>query len=124
MLTLFNKERSDSKRDASKFDEIRLLYSSRAERLKILQKISVAQIKKSKKKIEKKRKIRKILIQLPKFETDYSKANLNEDLLKKSPNSRNSQRPKRIIFKSDLEKTYKNRPYLSTPHAKFSIALF
>ena len=93
--------------DMLKLKKIRLIYSSRAQREKFVKKASSPQVKKKTHSSVEKKKL-KLSIQLPRYETDYSRENLNTDLVFVSPNFSKFFKKKRIIFKSDLEKIYKN----------------
>ena len=131
ITSLAYKERGE-KKDAFNIDDMRLLYSSRAERLKIIKKLQIGKKGNKYKSLERdaKQKVSnkiKILVQLPQFETDNSDSYGNFELprIYKSPNSRSScKQNHRIIFQSDFEKTYKNRPKLTTPSKKLSLGIF
>lgn len=106
----------------TKFEQAKFLYSSRAERVKLISKLSPSPIKSREKSVEK--KMLKVLIQMPQYDSDSS----NENLHSNTPNAYVfPETPKiayrRRIFKSDLEKIYTNRPRIVTPFRRLSASM-
>jgi hypothetical protein len=94
----------------SKLETARLLYSSRADRSKLIRELATKRIKRKEKSCER-RPVTKILVAIPMFETESSERELNLQ----SPNFKQSlsrvKRRRRLIFKSDIEKVYNNKPF-------------
>lgn len=112
-----------SPRKVSKFDQVKLLYSSRAERIKLTNKLSPPKMKSREKLPEK--KLLKILIQLPKYNSDSS--NDSSQIYTPSINifcetSKNTHK-KRRIFKSNIEKIYSNKPKFTAPFRRLSAGI-
>ncbi|OMJ71652.1 hypothetical protein SteCoe_30071 [Stentor coeruleus] len=116
----YSSKRSHKK--PTKFEQAKLLYSSRAERIKLITKLSPSPIKSREKSVEK--KMLKVLIQMPQYDSDFS----NENLHSNTPNAYVFPETtkivyKRRIFKSDLEKVYSNRPRIVTPFRRLSASM-
>jgi len=113
--------RRTSPRELVKLEEMKWIYSTREEKIQLLKKLTSNRIKSCERSIAKK-KI-KISIQIPRFETDYS----DEEYKSPSPiraNVTSESRPKRMIFKSNLEKIYGLRNRILTPYKKLSYGIF
>lgn len=118
MIKQLSLNRRSSPKDTFRLQEMKNLYSSRAEKLKYVQKLAAKKLKPRQKSAERKRL--KLLIQLPKYDTEYSK----DDLHSQTPNhlikinSNKAHKRKRIIFKSSIEKIYSHCVRLVSPKRK------
>lgn len=113
--------RRTSPRDLMKLDEMKLIYSTRDEKIQLLKKFSRNRIRSCEKSIP--RKKIKISIQIPRFETEYD----DEEAKSVSPSrssALNTIKPKRVTFRSSLEKVYGCSPRLLTPYKKLSYGIF
>ncbi|OMJ80058.1 hypothetical protein SteCoe_19787 [Stentor coeruleus] len=106
----------------TKFEQTKFLYSSRAERVKLITKISPSPIKSREKFVEK--KMLKVLIQMPQYDSDSSNENLHLDSQNTYVFPETTKIVyKRRIFKSDLQKNYRNRPRIVTPFRRLSASM-
>ena len=116
---VYNRKRLEQK-DTQKLEEMRLLYSSRAEKPIIMKKIPMNMIKIRQQSAEKKRV--KLLIQLPQFQTECSEEELKSETpnIYRSSNYHRKFKRQRLLNKSDLEKIYQNFPKNFSPTRKYS----
>lgn len=112
--------RRTAPRDLMKLDEMKLIYSTRDEKIQLLKKFSRNRIRSCEKSIARKKV--KISIQIPRFETE-----IDEEEKSVSPDRSsafNTMKFKRVTFKSNLEKVYGCSPRLLTPYKKLSYGIF